>query len=1119
MLRDWFGRARWPTRSLSRRRRPGYRVERVESLEDRTLLSVQFAFDYTRDVAGFFDDQVRRDVLELAGSELGDRLFDSLMDIQASGTNTWTAKYVDPATGLEVSEVDLVVPADTVYVFAGARDLESSEVGQGGFGGFSASGDTDWLERVKARGQGGALLPAETDFGPWGGSIAFDVVTDWHFGGDTSGLDPDEVDFFSVAVHELGHLLGINIGNPSWLRFVSQTENKFEGPISAAEFDGLGNVPIDGVGEHWAEGVVEGGQEVSMDPTLESGTRKSFTELDFAGLADVGWVVAPMEFTIDVPGGSGHTILLEDDPIASDSHSRVTIDGTVVTTFVNPTDTLFVNGADGDDTVTVRGLDDRFDAVIVISGQSGDDVISVDSSFGWDVSVKGGDGDDSLIGGPGADTLLGESGADELSGGDGDDQLFGGDAADVLDGGAGNDRLEGQAGDGDLLIADAGDDTLDGGDGIDRLEATGDVDFTLTDTALNGLGNDVIANVEAARIVGGAGNNLLDATGFSGSTTMLGGAGADVLRGGIGADVVVGNRDDDTLEGGGGDDRLLGGSGADWLDGGAGADLLKGQGGSFDFLEGGDGDDTLDGGPGIDWAVGDGDVDLLLTDVSLVGLGSDLLLFIERAQLVGGDLPNSLDASSFSGHVTMLGGGGADTLIGGPGRDLLNGNSGNDSISGGDGDDRLSGGAGNDWLDGGEGSDGLQGQGGNFDTLRGGPGNDRLHGGAGSADRAYEVSNGNLVLVDGELSGVGSDQLLSIDLVELVGGEADNRFNCSAYSGDVVLRGGAGNDTLLAGSGDDLLTGNAGDDLLIGGDGSDRLFGGRDADVLQGGDGDDLLHGQSGTGDRLTGDDGNDTLRGGTGDDRVVESGNVNFVLTMLSLVGRGNDSILEVEGVELSGGDGDNLLDASVATVAVTLTGGAGDDTLRGGVRDDVLIGLGGDDVFDGGEGIDQIRAAGDVDWFLTDSSLRGEGGDQLTSIETAQLTGGDAANVLDATGFSGSARLFGGGGSDTLRGGSGDDVLVGGAGHDAIAGRAGNDRINGGSGDDLIIGQAGNDTVLGGAGADSILGGDGDDLIKGQAGIDRLCGGAGTNTVVGSAAEIDECFTDCFADFCPEI
>ena len=36
-----------------------------------------------------------------------------------------------------------------------------------------------------------------------------------------------------------------------------------------------------------------GSQEAAMDPTLSAGTRKYFTELDWAGLADVGWEVVP----------------------------------------------------------------------------------------------------------------------------------------------------------------------------------------------------------------------------------------------------------------------------------------------------------------------------------------------------------------------------------------------------------------------------------------------------------------------------------------------------------------------------------------------------------------------------------------------------------------------------------------------------------------------------------------------------------------------------------------------------------------------------------------------------------------------------------------------------------
>jgi len=1020
----------------------------VEPLEDRTLLSVGFVFDYSYDTADFFGDPARQAVLEQAAADLGHRLYDRLDDLTVSGSNTWSANFIDPGTGDTVSETDLVVPSDTLYVFAGGRELDLGDVGRGGYGGFSASGDPDWLGRVNARGQTAALLPGPTDFGPWGGSVTFDTLANWHFGSTSTGLDPGEIDFYSVAIHELGHLLGIAGSNPSWTRWIAEAE--FEGTASVVEFDGLGSVPLDVDEGHWGEGVTDNGQEAAMDPSLNNGARKEFTELDFAGLVDLGWALLPVSQTIDLADGFDHTIVIEDNQAASDFRFWVTVDGTATDNLLVPSDVLVINGADGADVFTFVGLDAEFAARIEINAQDGDDVVSAQVGFDWGYLVRGGNGNDSLVGGEGDDTLEGESGSDVLSGGEGDDVLMGGAGADRLAGGPGADWLDGGDGDGDTLLADGGDDTLDGGAGTDLIEAAGDVDFTLTDVSLVGLGNDVLTGVEEVRITAGASANLLDATLFSGQATLIGAGGEDTLRGGSGADVLIGNAGKDTLEGGGGDDRLLGGRDADRLDGGVGNDFLKGQGGSLDSLIGGSGDDTLDGGPGNDWVIADGGVDWVLGATVLTGDGPDVLFSIERGELTGDDLANRIDASGFGGNVTIYGGGGDDTLLGGSGIDLLNGNAGNDSLVAGDGDDRVFGGGGNDWLDGGGGGDRIRGHGGDFDTLVGGPGDDQLNGGSGSGDRVYQSHDGNLVLVDGELRGVGTDRLASIDIVELVGGAGDDFFNAAAYSGDVILRGGGGNDTLLGGAGADLLVGNSGDDLLDGAAGADRIFGGSGADQLFGGAGNDLLRGQAGDGDRLTGGDGNDTLRGGAGDDH---------------------------------------------------------------------LEGLAGDDLLDGGGGVDRVVGEADVDWTLTDVALEGDGADTLVSIEAAVLTGGDGANLLDASDFSGNVTLVGGKGNDTLRGGSGNDRLDGGAGDDRIAGHAGSDRANGGSGNDVLLGGAGNDMLLGGSGADSILGGDGDDTLKGQGGIDRLCGGDGTDLVVGTAAEIDSCIGDCFDDICMDV
>lgn len=252
------------------------------------------------------------------------------------------------------------------------------------------------------------------------------------------------------------------------------------------------------------------------------------------------------------------------------------------------------------------------------------------------------------------------------------------------------------------------------------------------------------------------------------------------------------------------------------------------------------------------------------------------------------------------------------------------------------------------------------------------------------------------------------------------------------------------------GDGDDVLTGSELDEHLIGGVGRDVLNGRAGNDTLDGGAGNDLLDGHAGN-DLLTGGDGHDTLRGGKGTDRLVEMGNANFQLTSKKLTGLGADSLSGIEAAELTGGDGDNSLDASGFKGSVTLAGGLGNDTLIGGSLADSLEGDDGNDVLRGGKGNDL-------------------------------LSGGADADEID-----------GGTGHDTLLGGSGDDTARGGSGNDAIAGDAGDDQLSGGSGKDTIIGGDGSDTLRGGAGNDTLIGGFDDDDIDGEAGKDKVLGGQG--------------------------
>lgn len=162
--------------------------------------------------------------------------------------------------------------------------------------------------------------------------------------------------------------------------------------------------------------------------------------------------------------------------------------------------------------------------------------------------------------------------------------------------------------------------------------------------------------------------------------------------------------------------------------------------------------------------------------------------FVVTAQIDGIHVNyNGVDsgAFSFSGHIIISGGDGADSITVDPAVTIaavVDAGAGNDTVAGGGGDDLIDGGINNDSLSGGAGAD----------TLLGGDGNDLANGNAGND------------LIDG---GAGVDG----------------------------LGGAEGSDIVLGGAGLDIVSGGAGRDLLFGGTESDLILGDADEDVIIGG--------------------------------------------------------------------------------------------------------------------------------------------------------------------------------------------------------------------------------------------------------------------------------------------
>lgn len=480
------------------------------------------------------------------------------------------------------------------------------------------------------------------------------------------------------------------------------------------------------------------------------------------------------------------SIVVADAGSASDGTMSITRSGGSLIEFLVPTTRLTLTDSGGLSVVRFDSLDDLFAAAVSIS--TGDASDRIDASIlSTDVSVTSGAGNDTIVTGSGNDWISSEAGNDLIEAGAGNDFVMSGSQIDTINGGAGDDTLLAQGGSRDVLIGGPGDDILHGGSGADYVQASADTDFTLTDSTLTGEGNDILINIEWAELTGGAGNNRIDASGFSGPTTLEGGDGDDVLIGGSNNDRIFDTGSgDDWLEGNGGSDILIAGRGRDTVLGGAGDDFVLGNGGSGDLLSGGPGADVINGGAGIDILFETFDVDLKLRDTRLIGPDIDRLYDIEQARLVGGESANVIDAGRFSGMTMLYGMGGDDFLIGSKSGDLIFGGEGNDSVLGRAGDDTIFGEAGNDTLKGDGGNDSISGGTGNDgiagrtdnDTLIGDEGDDTLVGESGS-DQVIGGADDDTVY-----GGTGADTVIGNGGVDKLGGSTGGRS--SADSGDVV---------------------------------------------------------------------------------------------------------------------------------------------------------------------------------------------------------------------------------------------------------------------------------------------------------------------------------------------
>jgi VCBS repeat-containing protein len=386
---------------------------------------------------------------------------------------------------------------------------------------------------------------------------------------------------------------------------------------------------------------------------------------------------------------------------------------------------------------------------------------------------------------------------------------------------------------------------------------------------------------------------------------------------------------------------------------------------------------------------------------------------------------------------------------------------------------------------------------------------------------------------------------------------ADAGVNASALTKQVIINM-TGTGTSTGGNAADSLTGSGVADTLIGGEGNDTILGGAGADDLQGGGGDDRFHfaasadliavtgGADAVTDLIDGGTGNNSVRvlagaigiGAAGADTLARISNVQTLVgedagAVAHAITLASDAAMgSIRTIDLSAGAGASNVALTGVTVAVsvaggsgvdTITTGAGADSVTGGAGNNVIVTAAGNDQVTLGANIESVNTGADNDVVIAGANLTvadtlvgGAGTDELrlsgvyNLAATSLFSGFETVTLASETDVAGAN----GGFQYTLAVDNDNDVdaavttdtltvnataLLADADADTAAAQA--ETLNfTATGTTLytvsVTGGAANDSLTGGTLADTLVGGAGDDQLTGGAGSDNLQGGEGSDT-----------------------
>ena len=358
-----------------------------------------------------------------------------------------------------VAQIDFVeVPASAgaqIQLGWDSIDGSSGTVGEASFSGFTAPSGIHALSYA---------------------DIRFDTAESWsadpnHVGG--------QINFFAVALHEIGHALGLSHSDDDatiMYAFTNDANDLTPADILGAQtiYGAAGGVGVIN-GTAGADNIngTAAGERITAGNGNDTVNGGGGNDTIYAGAGDTG--------NDRFLGGTGSDIIgggAGADSLFGEAGSD--------TMFGGLGNDQIEGGADGDVIWAGAGSDN-------VSGDTGNDILG------------GGDGADNIVGGGDHDILYGGFGNDLLDGDIGNDTLFAGAGNDTLWGWTGNDVLYNGAGS-DYADGEGGNDTLWGGEGSDELVGgSGDDVFGFA----SGNGNDLVGDFELF------GGDIIDLTAFN----------------------------------------------------------------------------------------------------------------------------------------------------------------------------------------------------------------------------------------------------------------------------------------------------------------------------------------------------------------------------------------------------------------------------------------------------------------------------------------------------------------------------------------------------------------------------------------------------------------------------